>query len=379
MKILKTLRFLFFFGNFLLLFRNLSFKSRGTRYLIYFFILLDITISISNSVSCLYFKLYLRLSDFLYLNVTLVNSIILIILSIYHSENLKSLLIVLNSQDDFMYKDEMYLKNLERKRKILLLVLIIYLGIKVLPSLLYSRYFAFGQDLPSILVIIFKLNVVFWDARFLYEYIFMCALLYIFSEQLECIIRSVVREKRFIHANFDNSDTSLNQLVCSQYVQKISQWSEAFSHVEEAIKLFNIIFGVQFSIMISSTIFYVTSFLYEMTDFIVHRHIGTAIAANYLTRITIYHIQIFVLSRAGQRLQNNVEHLKRRVTKIFVLSLTGTYFKTFSFNIISYYTSCRPRRRLPFGPLDVNMSLAPTFILLYTSYTILALQFNNVV
>nr|WCC58020.1 gustatory receptor 35 [Papilio xuthus] len=377
MIILKPIRFLFILGNFLLLFRNISFKSRGTRYIIYCIIISDITLSIFNSIACFYFNLYKRFSDVLHLQVTLINSIVLIILSIYHSKKFKNMLYVLNSNNDFMENDDMYLKKLERKRKMFFLVLILYVGVKIIPSLIFSRYYS-SHVQPNLFFIILKINALFWDARFFYEYLLMCALLYTFSEQLECIIRSVVRQKRFIARNFDISDTSLHQLVQNQYLKKLSEWSEAFSYVEEAIKLFNGIFGIQFSIMISSTIFYVTSFLYEMTDLIVNRHIDIVIVINYLSRIIIFHIQIFILSRTGQILCNNVEHLKRCVAKIFILSLADDKFYKATEDFLDHISSGETRIQA-FGSIDIKMSLAPTFIMLYTSYTILALQFNNIV
>nr|WCC57847.1 gustatory receptor 35.2 [Papilio machaon] len=221
-------------------------------------------------------------------------------------------------------------------------------------------------------------NDIFCDARLFHEYFFMSSILYIFSEQLECIIRSIVRHKRFVAGNFELSDITVHQLVQSQYLEKISEWSDAFSNVEEAIKLFNRIFGIQFSIMMSSTIFHVTSYLYDITDLIVNRHFDTLMVIIYLTRISIFHVQIFMLSSAGQRLCNNVEHLKRRVAKIFLLSVSDDRFYMATQDFLDHISTGETRIQA-FGFIDVNMTLAPTFIMLYTSYTILALQFNNIV
>nr|WCC57966.1 gustatory receptor 35 [Papilio polytes] len=374
MKILNHLRFLFVLGNVLLLFRNLSFKSRGIRCFIYCIILIDIIISISNGFTCFYLKLYKRLSDILHLNVSLFNSLVFVIFSIYHSDNLKKLLFVLNN---FIIKDEMYLKKFDGKRKLLLFAVILYIGVKIVPSIMFSRYYSFAHELPLLVPIIFKINAIFCDARFFYEFIFMCALLYVFSEQIECIIRSVVRQRRFVTANCAHSDATLHQLVKIQYLKKVSEWSHAFANVEEAIKLFNRIFSIQFSIMISSTIFYVTSFLYDTADLIVNRQFDTVILVNYLSRVIMFHTQIFFLSKAGQRLHNNVEELKRRVGKIFILSLTDDKFYKAAQNLLDHIC-CDNTRIQAFGSIEVNMSLAPTFIMLYTSYTILALQFNNI-
>lgn len=246
---MKHLRLLFVLGNVLLLFRNFSFKSRGIRFFIYCLILIDVIISISNGFTCFYLKLYKRLSDVLHLKVSLFNSIVFIILSIYHSDHLKKLLIVLNN---FTTTDEMCFKKFDGKRKTLLFAIILYTGVKIVPSIMYSRYYSFAHELPLLVPIIFKINAIFCDARFFYEFIFMCALLYVFSEQMESIIRSVVRQRRFVTANCAHSDATLHQLVKIQYLKKVSEWSHAFAHVEEAIKLFNRIFSIQVFILFTS-------------------------------------------------------------------------------------------------------------------------------
>lgn len=60
--------------------------------------------------------------------------------------------------------------------------------------------------------------------------------------------------------------------------------------------------------------------------------------SKYLVKIVILHVQIFVLSKAGQRINNNIENLKRRVGKLLIGSLTSMYFNNDIFkSIIIYY------------------------------------------
>lgn len=60
--------------------------------------------------------------------------------------------------------------------------------------------------------------------------------------------------------------------------------------------------------------------------------------SKYLVKIVILHVQIFVLSKAGQRINNNIENLKRRVGKLLIGSLTSMYFNNDIFkSIVIYY------------------------------------------
>nr|WCC57967.1 gustatory receptor 36 [Papilio polytes] len=378
MKILKSLRFLFIIGNVLLTFRNLSFISRRKRYFIYIVILFDILLSIINIIVCIHFKIYYRIADVLFVNFLLFNSMVFIILSCYHAEKFKDMLKFLESNNNFIDEDNIYLKNFGRKKIMLKVAMITYLAIKLIFPIFYSRHKSLTISLPYFVYVVLKLNSMWWDFRFVFEYMLISALLYVFSEQLECIIRSVVKHKRFVAVNFQLSNTNLdNEFVCNQYVEKISEWFQALTNLTEAIKLFNTIFGLQLAVMLITGTFYVSLFLYDIAAFSVKHNYGNIIIVSYAIRLVITLLVVLVLSRAGQRLHNNVKHLRRRIGKIYILSLVDEKFYTATKDILEYI-SCDQMRIQAFGSIEVDMRLPPTFIMLFTSYTILALQFNNV-
>nr|WCC57906.1 gustatory receptor 36 [Papilio memnon] len=378
MKILKSLRFLFIAGNVLFSFRNLSFISRRNRYLIYIVILFDILLSISNGIIFVYYEAYYRIIDLIFVIFLLFNSTLFVILSCYHAENFKEMLKCLESNNNFINGDEIYFKNFGRKKIMLKVVMIAYLVLRSLFRIFYSRYTSFTNSLPYFVSIILKLNSMWWDVHYIFEYILISVLLYIFSEQLECIIRSIVKHKRFVAVNFQLTNTNLhNEFVCNQYVEKISEWFQALTNLTEAIKLFNTIFGLQLTVMLITGTFYVSLFLYDIAAFSVKHDFGNITIMTYAIRVVITLLVVLVLSRAGQRFHNSVEHLKRRVGKIYILSLVDEKFYTATKDILEYI-SCDQMRIQAFGSIEVDMRLPPTFIMLFTSYTILALQFNNV-
>lgn len=52
---------------------------------------------------------------------------------------------------------------------------------------------------------------------------------------------------------------------------------------------------------------------------------GNRTIVSYTIRLVVTLLVVLILSRAGQRLHNNVKHLKRRIGKIYILSLVGMY------------------------------------------------------
>nr|WCC57799.1 gustatory receptor 36 [Papilio glaucus] len=378
MKVMTPLRVFFILGNALLLFRNLSFTSRINRCIIYCAILVELFCTIGYSVLCLYFNVYFGIADVIFINVGLLNSILFVLLSCYHGENFKKLLEFLESNYGFVDKDNMYLKDFGRKKNIFKLALVTYLTVRTIVFYLSSRYFISDKTLSYFVVVILKINAFLWDFRYFYEYLLMYALLYMFSEHLECIIRSVVEQKRLVAAELKLTGMTVpNDSICSQYVEKISEWFEAFKHVKEAAKLFNTIFSFQLAVMLTSAVFYVTFFLYDTSVLGIKDGYNSMKIIKYIVRLVIFHVHIIVLSRAGQRLHNNVEHLKRRIGKILISSLIDEKFYKATKDLLDYI--CYGQTRIQaFGSIDVDMSLPPTFIMLFTSYTILALQLNNV-
>nr|WCC57749.1 gustatory receptor 36 [Papilio dardanus] len=378
MKIVKPLRFLFIYGNLLLLFKNLSLISRRNRYFIYCVILLELFLSITNCVAYVYYKIYIRYADIIYNFVLFINSTIFVLFSCYHAENLKKMLTFLESNNEFVQKDIMYLKDFARKKILIIVIVITHCGLKILMPILYSKFFNWNPKIPFFIFFILKLNSLAWDFRCVYEYSLMFALLYLFSEQLECIIRSIVKHKHFVSSNYKLKDANWpNEFVCNQYIEKMSEWFYAVTLVTEAIKLFNTVFGFQLAVMLTSGTFYVTLFLYDTAAVSIKNEYDNILLLTFILRLVVTQLLVFVLSKAGQRLFDNVEHLRRLIGKIYILSLADDKFYDATKDMLMYM-SCGQARVLAFGSVEVNMQLPPTLIMLFTSYTILALQFNNV-
>nr|WCC57844.1 gustatory receptor 33 [Papilio machaon] len=378
MKVLKALRIFFILGNMLLLFPNLYVLSKGKRVLICFLILIEVLLSLFNGFICAYYNLYFHFPDLMYFNLCLFNSILFIILSYYHSKNYEIMFTFLDSNDMFVTRDDKYLKNFEKRKIILLLILILYVVLTITLALASSRYFNIpGHGLPILVVVILKINASLYVVRFFYSYYILYVVLYLISEQLECMIRSIVKEKTFVSTVFEQTETAVPDTMNSQYKNMTSEWSDVFTFITEAIIMFNKIFSLQMTIMFSSAIIYITLFLYDIAVISTRSLYDNFMLTKYLLKVLELHVHIFVLSQAGQRINNNVEILKRRVGKLLIGSLTNMQSYEVTKNLLEHISNGRTKIQA-FGSINIDMSLPPTFIMLFTSYTVIALQFNNV-
>ncbi|XP_068632024.1 uncharacterized protein [Battus philenor] len=202
--------------------------------------------------------------------------------------------------------------------------------------------------------IILKINIAIWHIRFMYEFVVMYIILCFMSEQLECIIRSVERKKTPVPLIYDPKKMEVlpNEDKYCAYLNEISQWSLAYTYLAEASNLFNKIFGVQ---NIHETTFLIKSVM----------------------KIMVYLVEILSLSRVAQRIRNNVNNLRRSFAKLLIETLNDEECYHATKDLLRLVSS-RPIRFQAFGSISVDMSLPPTCVMFFTSYTVIALQFNNV-
>nr|WCC57745.1 gustatory receptor 33 [Papilio dardanus] len=377
MKVLKSLRIFFILGNILLLFPNFFVFNKRMRVLAIFLLLAEIILSLGNGIVCAYYNLYFHFPDLIYFNLTLLNSVLFMILSCYKSENYKKMFTFLDYNNSFATKDDIYLKNFQIKKKILLVTLIPYIVLKTSLPLVSTTYFNIeGHGFHYFVILILKINSSLYELRFFYTYYILYVLLYLISEQLESMIRSIAKEKQFITNVFEQMETFESD-INSEYKNITSEWSDVFTFITEAIIMFNKIFSLQMTLMFSSAIVYITLFLYDIAVIDSRSFYSNVMLSKYLLKVLILHVQIFVLSKAGQRVNNNVELLKRRVGKLLIRSLTNLQSYGVTKDLLQHISNGRTKIQA-FGSINIDMSLPPTFIMLFTSYTVIALQFNNV-
>ncbi|XP_028158357.1 uncharacterized protein LOC114351372 [Ostrinia furnacalis] len=98
----------------------------------------------------------------------------------------------------------------------------------------------------------------------------------------------------------------------------------------------------------------------------------------YLTTLALMLCILYMLSRAAQRMENSADVLRRRLCKLLVLSQPSDDYHKATKDLLRMM-STRPIHARAFGCINVDMTLLPACVSFFTSYTVIALQFNNVV
>nr|WCC58019.1 gustatory receptor 34 [Papilio xuthus] len=373
MKIFKPFKMLLIIGNILFLFRNICFVRTRIRVLMIFVVFLEISISIYNCFIIAYFYLYYHLSDFINIYMVFCNSLIFILFSCYYSKKFQKLIIYFNKYSYFFTKDELYLRNIKKKNRIVTIIFILFVILKsifVIVSLKF--YYLLRREFSVFLTMCFRINSFLHDIRYFYEYLLLFSLLSLISDQLDCVIRSIDKEMEYISSNLETF-----AMKTESYEKNIKLWSKIYSGIADTTDIFNDIFGIQMTIMLISAVTYITIFLYTITFLSVYGLYDTATLVVYVQKTIIMQIQILLLSYKAQKINNKVETLRRRLGRLLLDSLNNCNKYRATKDLLRFITHRRLRIKA-FGSIPVDMTLPPSCVMLFTSYTVIALQFNNV-
>ncbi|XP_059045307.1 uncharacterized protein LOC131841086 [Achroia grisella] len=166
----------------------------------------------------------------------------------------------------------------------------------------------------------------------------------------------------------------------AQDVQNNKEYYETiYNNIYFILSHANSLIFILFSLLYSdTTIMLVSSELRYITTF--YSIIATRQKQyyNYIITVMILMCQIFTLSKSAQDVQNNIDHMKRRLCRYTIQSIINRKEYKASRNFFRQLVT-RPISIRVFGFISVDMTLVPTCIGFITSYTVIALQFNNVI
>nr|WCC57965.1 gustatory receptor 34 [Papilio polytes] len=379
MDILKSFKMLLVIGNLLFLFRNMSLVGLRIRMIMIFAIIVTISVAFYNCFVIVYYSLYFHVGDCINILMVFLNSLILILFSCYYSKRFDRLIICFNKHSSFFTKDELYLRRIKKRNVVMITFFILFVILKIILVFLGTKYYFLLRKRFSVFMsMCLRLNTVFNDVRYFYEYLLLYTLLGLISDQLDCVIRSIDRD---VHISSTPDRIEVNtirlSMIQTEYEKNIEQWSLIYSGIANTTDMFNNIFGVQITIMLMLAVTYITIFLYTITFLSVHGLYDTATLVVYIQKIIIMHIQILILSYTAQRIKNKVQTLRRRFGRLLLNSLND-YKRYRATKDLLRFISYRRLRIEAFGSIPVDMTLPPSCVMLFTSYTVIALQFNNV-
>lgn len=232
---IKQLNFVFTVENFLIIFRNAIFFSKLKRSLVFSLIIIDIVLTVANASDRLYSNFKLKARTVYYLS-TLFNSVVTVILSCYHSGNMKTLLANLNANYTLPYDIICNKTKQQRKHIILNMSSFTFCAMKIALVIYYCS--SKSSRSTFYLTLIYDFNYLICSCRSMYEYFVIMNILCIMLEQLQYIVRS-------IEEVIENNESEDDPREVNDKLSRFEDWNNIYICISDASKLLNSIFGIQ--------------------------------------------------------------------------------------------------------------------------------------
>ncbi|KAF9417175.1 hypothetical protein HW555_005686, partial [Spodoptera exigua] len=226
--------------------------------------------------------------------------------------------------------------------------------------------------------ILYNYNFNISDFRYLFQYFVLYSILFVICEQLRTITRSIDRElspPRDMRENVEQAGDLSSETVSHD---KINKWVKAYENINDTSNLCNAMFSIQLTVMILIVTVYYIILMYSIALISVEgsQTMPTSMFA-HLFSMAIFLTALFVISRAGQNVQNSSLQLRQKLCELCVYTLDNEECYKLAKDLLRCVRT-RPVRIHVFGTLDVDMSMLPSIVAFFTTYTVIALQFNNV-
>ncbi|CAD0199219.1 unnamed protein product [Chrysodeixis includens] len=186
-------------------------------------------------------------------------------------------------------------------------------------------------------------------------YFILHSMLFVVSEQLKAIIRSIDKD---IQATWTDGgftahgETMKPVTITRERLNTLDKWVDAYKNINDSCNLWNHMFRTQGTPSVPTLCLNVFS-------------------------MVVFMMALLVISRAGQNVQNNSLYLKQKLCQLNVLAVDNEQYYKLTRDLLRCVSS-RPCIVHIFGSYDVNMEMLPTCVALFTTYTVIALQFNSV-
>lgn len=175
------------------------------------------------------------------------NSLSVLVLSYYHRENFKKCFMHFNNYKAYFPNDQIIFKNLEKKNKVIMFVLIFVFTFQlctdVCETYLDSEYNDVASQMSGIVYYIFKINSYIAYLRFIYECAVIYCFIFLIGESIGCITRSIENEIQRKKIQILRNGQIRHQIQ----LELFDKWSAAYATIAKISKLCNAIFGLQVS------------------------------------------------------------------------------------------------------------------------------------
>ncbi|XP_069358838.1 uncharacterized protein [Maniola hyperantus] len=379
----KIMKLIVFTGNLLCVYRSYCSISFVRRCVVWVRILIELTVILAY-ISTLIVYLEENISRLIYIFLTLISSFCIVLLACYHCKDFKNLTKLIEENHAYFIKDKKYCENLNKKYKFVVIAMTAYTFLS-LSLCINFHIIMYHSSIKGSKYMIYSIYTFICNIRYMFEYITLYSILFILSEQLNCITRSIcknrlaimIETKQISILNYKSTGGKTRRDSIQEIIT-FEDWTSFYTNMKDCSNIFNTIFGVEITIVLATLIFYLIIFLYAIVYISINGSITLFNMYSLIIETLVLLIALSMLSWSAQTIQNSVDYLKRCLGRLLINSTEDLVSYKETKDLLRLISS-RPIRTQAFGSIYIDMSLLPKFVMFFTSYTVIALQFNNVV
>ena len=240
---LTPLKYLLFIENITSVFRNYLCFKRRTRIIVLFWVFIE-ALNISLTAATNFapdMKIYQNMNRHAYFYLSAGFSGYLLITSLYYRKRFYMLL--LNFEEFYKsFDDGVYYKKMLRAQKVLTCRAVLICGL-ITVMFTYLRFPKTSGSMGWVIAIMSLYCNSMSDVRYIFQYFVLHCILFVVSQQLKVIKRSIDSELSTITETQDVEHVELSSV--SVNYEKLSQWAKAYENINDSANLCNCIFSVQ--------------------------------------------------------------------------------------------------------------------------------------
>lgn len=226
--------------------RNYCLFSKFKTLLTWFQIFIEIIIIIYSTIFFqIVFQSHTNKQTLLFIAHT-ISSFSTTILALYNSKKYKKLKSAIKNNHYRFISDTVYTQKLSRTYKTLIFLLIIYYSLRLVLETYMMTVYWHPNTIDNILFSIYYFYLIVCKLRFSGQYVVTYVIMFLLSEHIKCMIRSLSKErnlKSILHEDEDSNDIE----IIPQDVTSFDDWTTLYMNIKECSNLFNMVFGVQVS------------------------------------------------------------------------------------------------------------------------------------
>ncbi|CAK1547096.1 unnamed protein product [Leptosia nina] len=348
---IKMLTLVLRLENLFCVFRNYYFFTRKHRIITNIRSLLEIAFMLISVYLLLYLSQLTKLSSTVTFSLSIINSLMTMVSARWYARPFKRLLDYININHNYFSQDKIYLKALEKHYTMLKVLAFCYglIGVSLFVFRRLDSEVTFERFIKGQYAVFFT-NVILLNARYYIEYVVFYAVLVVLTEHVRCLSRRIQEDVEV----YEKDEGRIEEHSMRMQMEKFEQWTKIYTNVKEGSNLFNHIFGVQGACGTTPTILF------------------------YSLKFFLYILALFMLSRSAFELRSSADWLRRDLVKLLIycpIDQPSHRATKDLLRLVATRTLCTRA----YGSLPIDMTLLPSSVMLFTSYTVIALQFNNVV